>query len=179
VQFVHASFNVEQIDGLPSLFYARANNVANPDARDAAAEAFFANLKADIRHGGNSAFYSPSEDRIQMPEFETFRDGASYYGTLSHEACHMTRHEKRLNRSFDQKRFGDSGYCREELVAELGSAFLCSDLGLAAEPREDHSSYIDHWLKVLKADSRAIFQAAAHAQRAVDFLSAMQPKPAS
>jgi antirestriction protein ArdC len=88
---------------------------------------------------------------------------------------HWTRHETRLDRDFGRQRFGDAGYAREELVAELGSAFLCADLGITPEIREDHAAYIGHWLNVLAEDNRAIFQAAAHAQRAADFLQGLQP----
>ena len=84
--------------------------------------------------------------------------------------------ETRLNRDFGRKKWGDEGYAIEELVAELGAAFLCADLGLAAEPRADHASYIANWLKVLKDDRRAIFTAASHAQRAADFLHGLQPQ---
>lgn len=167
-------FNVEQIEALPAHFYALAENSSNPDARIEAAEAFFAATNADIRYGGSSAFYVPSEDRIQMPPFEAFRDALSYYATLSHEMTHWTRHTTRLDRDLGRKRFGDEGYAREELVAELGAAFLCADLGLTLEDREDHASYIGSWLKVLKDDKRAVFEAAAHAQRAVDFLHGLQ-----
>ena len=93
----------------------------------------------------------------------------------AHEATHATRHEKRLNRDFGRKRFGDEGYAVEELVAELGSAFLCADLQLTPEFREDHASYIANWLTVLRNDKRAIFTAAAHAERAAAFLHGLQP----
>jgi antirestriction protein ArdC len=88
---------------------------------------------------------------------------------------HWTKHASRLDRDFEAKRFGDTGYAREELVAELGAAFLCANLGITPEPREDHASYLAHWIAVLKEDKRAIFQAAAHAQKAVDFLHELQP----
>ena len=172
----YSVFNIEQIDDLPSHYYARTESTVNPDSRIASAEAFFAATGADIRHGGNSAFYIPSADFIQMPRFESFRDAHGFYSTLCHEACHWTRHEKRLDRDLGRKRFGDEGYAREELVAELGAAFLCADLGLRLEDREDHASYIASWLKVLKDDRRAIFSAAAHAQRAADYLRGLQPK---
>jgi antirestriction protein ArdC len=87
---------------------------------------------------------------------------------------HWTRHATRLERDFGRKTWGDEGYAREELVAELGSAFLCADLELTPEIRADHASYIASWLEVLKNDKRAIFQAASHAQRAVDFLHRLQ-----
>jgi antirestriction protein ArdC len=111
--------------------------------------------------------------------FETFRDAESYYATLAHELTHRTRHPSRLDRSFGRKRFGDAGYAMEELVAELGAAFLSADLSLTPEPRDDHAAYIGHWLNVLKNDKRAIFTAASHAQRAADFLSHSKPRRAA
>jgi antirestriction protein ArdC len=90
-----------------------------------------------------------------MPPFESFRDAESYYATLSHECAPWTRHGKRLERDFGRKRWGDEGYAMEELVAELGSAFLSADLDLTPEPRADHAAYIASWLKVLKGDKRA------------------------
>jgi antirestriction protein ArdC len=95
---------------------------------------------------------------------------------VAHEMTHWTKTAARLDRDFGRKRFGDSGCAMEELVAELGAAFLCADLGLSPEPRDEHAAYLGHWLKVLKADKRAIFSAAAHAQRAADFLERLQPK---
>jgi antirestriction protein ArdC len=108
----------------------------------------------------------PSQDRIQMPPFEFFRDPESYYATLLHETVHWTMHPKRLDREFGRKRWGDEGYAMEELVTEIGAAFLSADLGITPDIREDHASYIDSWLKVLKNDKRAIFTASGHAQRA-------------
>ncbi|CBK41559.1 conserved protein of unknown function (C-terminal fragment) [Nitrospira defluvii] len=110
-----------------------------------------------------------------MPIFEAFQTAESYYATLAHESTHWTRHPSCLNRDFGRKQWGDEGYAEEELVAELGAAFLCADLELTLQPREDHASYIAHWLKVLQNDKRAIFCAAAHAQRAADFLHKLQP----
>jgi antirestriction protein ArdC len=171
-------FNIEQIEGLPAHYYARAAAEPNPDQRVAAAEAFFAALGADIRHGGSSACYVPSLDYIQMPPFDAFCGAHGYYATLGHECCHWTRHKARLDRDLGRKAFADEGYAREELVAELGAAFLCADLGLALAGRADHAAYIGSWLKVLKGDKRAIFSAAAHAQRAVDFLHGLQERAA-
>ena len=168
-------FNIEQIEGLPAHYYAPAVPQLNPDQRIAAADVFFADTGADIRHGGDSAFYCLPEDFIQMPLFEAFRDAESYYATLAHESTHWTRHKARLDRDFGRKRFGDAGYAREELVAELGAAFLCADLGITLEDRPDHAAYIGSWLQVLKDDKRAIFAAAAHAQKAVDYLHGLQP----
>lgn len=150
-------FNVEQIDGLADDLYARP---ALPDAQQApqliaAAEAFMAATGAEIRHGGNRAFYAPGPDHIQMPPLQAFNDGAAYTATKAHELVHWSGHESRLARTFG-KRFGDHAYAVEELVAELGAAFLCADLGIALEPRPDHASYLANWLQVLKADKRAI-----------------------
>ena len=167
-------FNVEQVDSLPPHFYATAAPQISPLARQEEAEAFFAALGADVRHGGNRAFYAPEPDFVQMPPFESFRDPESYYSTLGHECIHWTRHPSRLAREFGRKRWGDEGYAQEELVAEMGAAFLAADLGLTLEPREDHASYIASWLAVLKRDRRAVFIAASHAQRALDFLHAKQ-----
>ena len=165
-------FNAEQIEGLPPHFYTPAQAPLDPVQRIGRAEEFFSATGADIRHGGNRAFYSYGEDRIQLPPFETFKDAESYYATLAHEATHWTRHESRLERDFGRKRWGDEGYAMEELVAELGAAFICADLGITCQERDDHAAYIASWLKVLKDDKRAIVTAASHAQRAADFLNA-------
>jgi antirestriction protein ArdC len=168
-------FNVAQIDGLPPHYYAMAPSTLDPATRIEAADRFFAATSADIRHGGTQAYYAPESDYIQMPPFESFRDAESYCATLAHEMTHWTKHPTRLDRNFGRKRFGDDGYAREELVAEIGAAFLCCDLGITPQPREDHAAYVGHWLRVLKDDKRAIIQAAAHAQRAVDYLHGLQP----
>lgn len=168
-------FNVEQIDGLPAHYYAQPVNPLPLSDRLAHADQFVTATGAAIHLGGNQAYYSPATDRIQLPPFEAFKDKESYYATALHELTHWTRHETRLDRDFGRQRFGDAGYAREELVAELGSAFLCADLGITPEIREDHADYIGHWLKVLSEDKHAIFQAAAHAQRAADYLQGLQP----
>jgi antirestriction protein ArdC len=168
-------FNVDQIDGLPAHYYATPAPPTPGVQRIERAERFFAATRADIRHGGNRAYYAVASDHIQMPPFESFRDTESYYATVAHETTHWTLHPSRLAREFGGSRWGDEGYAMEELVAELGAAFLCAGLELTPELREDHASYLDHWLKVLKADKRAIFTAAGHAQRAADFLHGLQP----
>jgi antirestriction protein ArdC len=141
-------------------------------------EGFFASTRASIQHGGSSGFYSPGRDIVQMPELPTFRDRESYYATLAHEMTHWTRHASRLDRDLGRKRFADAGYAMEELVAEIGAAFLCADLGITPETRPDHAAYIASWLKVLKDDKRAIFTAASHAQKAADYLHGLQPREA-
>jgi antirestriction protein ArdC len=164
-------FNVEQIEGLPEIYYAKAVPTHDPVARIDHAEKYFGSLGATIKHGGNRAYYGQELDYVQMPPFEAFRDAESYYATLAHELTHWTKHPQRLNRDFGRKSWGDEGYSREELVAELGSAFLCADLELHEEPCEENAAYIATWLEVLKKDNRAIFAAAAHAQRAADYLN--------
>ena len=169
-------FNVEQIEGLPERFYAKPENPLPLSERLESADHFLTATGATIQHGGNRAFYAPGRDLVQMPPFEAFRDKESYYATALHELTHWTSAKNRLDRSFDAKRFGDHGYAREELVAELGAAFLCADLGITPEIRDDHAAYLGHWLNVLKEDKRAIFSAAAHAQRAADFLHGLHPQ---
>jgi len=120
------------------------------------ADRFLVATRATIQHGGNMAFYAPARDVIQMPPFEAFKDKESYYATALHELTHYTKHPSRLNRDFGATRYGDTGYSREELVAELGAAFLCADLGITPEIRADHADYIGHWLNVLREDKRAI-----------------------
>jgi len=163
-------FNVEQIVGLPDKYYETPLRLEDTRARIAAVEQFIVNTKAVIEHGGNRAFYTSKHDRIQMPPCRSFRDIESYYATLTHELTHWTNHPSRLDRKFGQKRFGNEAYAMEELVAEIGSAFLCAALGITPETREDHAAYIEHWLVVLKKDKRAIFTAASYAQRAADYL---------
>lgn len=168
-------FNVEQIDGLPAQYYAKAEPKSDPLKLIESVEAFFAATGATFLHGGNRAYYAPGPDHIQLPLPEAFKDAESYAATKAHELTHWTAHPSRLARVLG-KRFGDNAYAAEELVAELGAVFLCVDLGITPEPRADHASYLAHWLKVLKEDKRAIFTAAAQAQRAVDFLHTLQGK---
>ena len=142
-------------------------------------ERFVANTDAVIRHDGNRAYYRPSADHIQMPLAESFvgtdtstaREG--YYGTLLHELTHWSGHAKRCDRDL-RNRFGSEAYAAEELIAELGSAFLCAELGITPQPRLDHAQYIQSWLRVLKGDKRAIFTASSKASQAADYLASLQ-----
>ena len=171
----YAVFNGEQFVGLPGHFTATVEPVRlTPIERDAACDAFFANAGAVIRHGGNRAFYRRSDDFIQLPNPEQFQATEKYYGTKAHEFIHWTAHDSRLAREFGEK-FGDEKYAKEELVAEIGAAFLCADLALTPEPGADHAAYVASWLKSLKDDKRLIFSAAAQAQKATDFLHRLQP----
>jgi len=158
-------FNVAQVEG----YSPEPSPVLPEGERIERAERFFAQLGANIRHGGAAACYSPQEDLIHMPPFSCFRDAVTYYSTLGHESVHWTGAPHRLNRDL-RPRFETESYAMEELVAELGAAFLCSALNLSNEPRQDHAAYLSNWLKVLKQDKRAIFAAASQAQKAVDWM---------
>lgn len=140
-------FNAEQVDGLPEHFYTVPQAALDPVARIAKAETFFAATGAEIHEGGNRACYNVTTDRVQMPPFVSFADPEAFYATLAHEITHWTRHPKRLSRDFGRRRFGDEGYAMEELVAELGAAFVCADLVLTLAPREEHAAYIGSWLE--------------------------------
>ena len=120
---------MEQVEGLPAHYTAQGRG-PSPVDRLPAVEAFTAATGATIQHGGNRAFYAPSRDLVQMPPRESFRDAESYAATLVHELTHWTatRHAWRVNLG---KRFGDQAYAAEELIAEMGSAFLCADLASA------------------------------------------------
>ena len=169
----YSVFNAEQIEGLDDhYYYENRAPVAQPCDRIAHADSFVDATGAKIFNGGTRAYYSKTTDHIQMPLFDAFRTPQTYYATLAHELVHWTKHSARLNRDFGQTRWGDQAYAREELVAELGAAFLCADLGLSPQRDINHAAYIQAWLKILKQDSRAIFSAAAYAQRAAQFLHA-------
>lgn len=169
-------FAAEQVDGYTLPAPDTPATVIEPlDA----AEAFINATGATIEHGGSRAFYRPSTDSIQLPPREAFigsptsSAAESYYTTLLHELTHWTSAETRCNRQLG-KRFGDEAYAMEELVAELGAAFLCADLRVTDEPRADHAQYLDTWLRVMNADMKAIFTAASKASEAAAFLAALQ-----
>lgn len=173
----YSVFNADQVDGLPERFrpiITEPNTPLDQMQRIETADEFFANIGADIRHGGDKAFYQPALDFIQMPLYEAFESGEAYAATLAHEAVHWSAHSSRLDRNI-KNAFGTKDYAREELVAELGAVFLSADLGIFIEPRADHAAYLASWLEVLKEDKRAIFRAAAHAERAAAFLHRLQP----
>ncbi len=138
------------------------------------AERFVADTGAVIVHGGDRAYYKPSEGRIQLPPPEQFRSSEGYYATALHELTHWSEHKSRLERDL-KGRFGAAAYAAEELVAKIGAAFLCVKAGVSAEPREDHAHYLKSWIAVLKTDNRAIFTAASQAQKAADYLQGLQP----
>ena len=165
----YSVFNVEQISDLAEQYYLVPGEEQNAAARIARAERFFAATEADIRHGGDRAFYDAKRDFIRMPPFGTFRDAASYYAALAHETTHWTGHPTRLDRDLGW-RFGAASYAMEELVAELGAAFVSADIGLVP-PTRRAASYIAEWIQVLENDPRAIFTAATRASQAADYLA--------
>ncbi len=133
-------------------------------------EKFIQNLGADVRPG--DPCYLNSRDIVRIPSADQFQTTDSYYATILHELTHWTGHKSRLNRDL-RSRFGDESYAAEELIAELGSAFLCAELGIPGVVR--HAGYIQNWLKLLKADNKAIFTAAAAASKACEYLHSLQP----
>lgn len=160
-------FNISQFDGLDHLVPAFESNTWEPIEQ---AERVLANSNADIRYGGDRAFFSPSLDRIQLPERERFHTAEGFAATALHELSHWTGHQSRLNRDLG-KRFGSDSYAIEELVAEIASAFVQSEIGLQADI-EGHASYLDSWLNVLCRDKTAILTAAKQASMACDFIIA-------
>ncbi|MGC4410940.1 DUF1738 domain-containing protein (plasmid) [Rhizobium rosettiformans] len=172
-------FNAAQVDGFPldqvDIPYLPA---FDPIAR---AEAFVTATGAVIEEGGDKACYVPSADIIRMPERRRFMGTATtsaaegFYSTLCHELTHWSGSKARLSRDLSG-RFGTEAYAMEELVAELGAAFLCSDLGLVPEPRLDHAQYIKHWLTVMKSDKKAVFTAASKASEASNWLMSLAAK---
>lgn len=157
-------FNVAQCDGLPETGEAEVAERLQPGE----VIQFAQRVGAQLRFGGNRAFYAPDPDFIQLPLREQFVDEAHYNSTALHELTHWTGHKARLDRQFG-KRFGDNAYAFEELVAELGSAFLCASTGIENAPVTHHASYVENWLQVLKGDKRAIFTAASQAQKAATY----------
>jgi antirestriction protein ArdC len=163
-------FNVAQCEGLrPGL---APDPVPLPEREIVpVAEALIEASKADFRIGGDKAFYVPSADLVQVPPQPAFFDQINYYRTCLHELTHWTGHASRLARDFSGG-FGTKLYAREELVAEMGSAFLCAALGIV--PTVRHADYLSCWLEVLREDNRAIFRAASAASKAADLLLGFQ-----
>lgn len=162
-------FNVAQCDGLPEKMEPAPVKPRHQDARQEDIEAFLASTGADIRHGEARAYFTSKHDYIMLPVFESFRSASSYYATAFHELTHWTGHEARLNRTFG-KRFGDSAYAAEELVAELGSAFIAAEFGIDNDTLDASAAYLEHWLDALKKDDRLFVAAASAASKAVEHL---------
>lgn len=169
-------FAAEQVDNFDLASHLPADPIA---AADAYADA----TNARVVIGGSQACYRPATDTIHMPDEARFfgsegrTRAEAFHQTLHHELAHWTGVEKRLDRQLG-KRFGDDAYCAEEVIAETAACFIGARLGIAPEPHPDHARYIAHWLKVMKADSRALFAAAAKAQEVVAYLDGLQPAAA-
>lgn len=158
-------FNASQVDGIELQPVQATDKPFTPVEQ---AEQRIVKTGAVISHGGDSAFYMPSQDRIQLPNKSAFLSESNYYATAFHELVHWSGHESRCDRNL-KNRYGDPKYAFEELVAEMGAAFLCGDYGIQGELR--HAAYIESWLKACRDDSRAIFKASALAQKAVDYIN--------
>jgi antirestriction protein ArdC len=159
-------FNAAQVDGLPEALTAlpAPSRAFTPNE---AAEAVLVASGATVHHSGTKAFYRPADDVIYMPDKGAFVSPERYYGVALHEACHWTGHPDRCNRPL-LGRQNLEAYAYEELIAEIGSAFLCSHVGIHTELQ--HAAYLESWLQALKADKRLIFTAASQAQKAADYL---------
>jgi antirestriction protein ArdC len=163
-------FNVEQCDGLPERVVGGAEPLPERQV-EPQAEALIDATGAHVVVHGDRAFYSPSLDFIQVPPQPAFFQQIDYYRTCFHELGHWTGHPSRLNRDHSG-RYGSHPYAREELVAEMASAFICADLSIV--PTVRHADYLASWLEVLREDNRAIFRAASQASKAADFILAFQ-----
>ncbi|RLQ21834.1 DUF1738 domain-containing protein [Seongchinamella sediminis] len=172
-------FNADQVTGLDDLLETPVPDTTNPVDPLHGVDHFISTTCADIRTGGASAYYSPKNDYIAIPDTESFigtdtsSPTESYYSTLLHELTHWTGNEKRCNRDLSG-RFGNESYAMEELIAELGAAFLCAQLNISPAPRQDHADYLANWIKVLSNDVKAIFWASARASEAVAYLNDLQ-----
>lgn len=164
-------FNVEQIDGLPAHFAPAPLHLVADKQRDERAEAAIRSCGADIREGGGRACYVRDEDLVRLPEFERFHSVGGFLATMAHECIHWTGAPHRLDR-VKGRTFGDTDYAFEELVAEIGAAFVCGRLRVAGEHFESHASYVASWLQALRNDKKMIFKAAALAQSAADMVLA-------
>ncbi|CAO4170761.1 DUF1738 domain-containing protein [Methylorubrum aminovorans] len=167
-------FNASQVEGVPEAGEPLpASEWLLPEVFDG----FVERTGAEVLHGGDAAFYQPSQDRIVMPPRDRFPTAHGYASTMLHELTHWSGHKSRLDRDLTG-RFRTQAYAAEELVAELGAAFLAAELGLEAEPHPTHASYIGSWLKLLRSDPKAIFTAASAASRAAGYLTSLQSEMA-
>jgi antirestriction protein ArdC len=160
-------FNVDQCEGLPeSVTTGKPMRVRNPDTRDELADAFLQSTGADIREGGE-AYYVPSRDFISMPALAGFKGADHFYSVVFHELTHWSGHKSRLDRDL-KNRFGSRNYAAEELIAELGAAFLGAEFGFDGDVR--NAGYIASWIELLNADKRAFFTACSQASKAAEYL---------
>jgi len=161
-------FNLDQIEGLPER-YAEEPAVHDPVMAIAEVDRIIAATGADFRIGGDEAFYVPKQDYVQVPAQAAFHEPVNWFRTALHELGHWVGGKGRLDRDQTGK-YGSASYAKEELIAEMTSAFACASLGI--QPTVRHSDYIGSWLEVLRADEKAIFRAASAASKGADFLLA-------
>jgi len=167
-------FNVEQTNGIT--VPEEPTRIFNPIEECEQIVSAMPN-RPTIQHNGNKAFYSPPKDFVNMPAQEAFNSPEEYYCALFHELTHSTGHESRLKRSgiTDCHHFGETDYSKEELVAEIGAAFLCGTAGIENRTIDNSAAYIASWLKCLENDNKLVVHAAAQAQRATDFILGQLP----
>lgn len=161
-------FNLDQCEGLEDAGSSPATTW-NKALIIPRANALIGATGADIRIGGGEAYYAPQDDMIRVPRPEHFHEPINWFRTVLHELGHWSGHRSRLDRLPDTG-FGSPAYAREELIAEMASAFLCAELGIV--PTVRHADYLGAWLSVLREDSKAIFRAASQASKAADYLLA-------
>jgi len=176
----YSVFNLAQCEGIPAGKIPSLNGSKRDHCAITEAERIFAAMpkRPEVKHGLDRAYYSPGGDFVGMPAPESFRSGEDYYSVLFHELTHSTGHESRLNRKGvsgsdgEWSAFGSTPYAKEELVAEMGAAFLCGQAGIVERTLNNSASYVASWLQRLKDDRRLVVQAAAQAQKAADFILA-------
>lgn len=175
-------FNVAQCDGIPADKIPSLGGIKREHCPITEAEGIVAGMPKcpEIRSGLDRAIYSPGGDFVGMPDAGTFRTGEDYYSVLFHELTHSTGHESRLNRKGvggtegEWSAFGSTPYAKEELVAEMGAAFLCGQAGIVERTLDNSAAYVSSWLQRLKDDRRLVVHAAAQAQKAADFILGRQ-----
>jgi len=170
---LYSVFNVSQTEGLKNTLPDQLGTLTEPAK-------VYENMpdRPAIKHGMRSAFYCPAEDFVAMPSLTTFSSEESYFGTIYHELCHASGHPTRLNRPTlaESQGFGSDPYCKEELIAEMGAAFLCGQAGIADTTITNSAAYIQNWMKKLRNDKTLVIHAAAQAQHAADFILGTSPE---
>jgi antirestriction protein ArdC len=168
----YAVFNGDQVEDFVSDIILNDHSVELTESKSKSVDLFVANTEAKIFHDESQAFYSPIRDYIGMPNKTDFDTDVDYYSTLLHELTHWTGHKSRCNRDLQNDSIRD--YAKEELVAEVGSAFLCRILGVEKTVRENHAKYLNSWISLIKEDSKAMVRAFSQAQKSIDFLEKQQ-----
>jgi len=174
----YSAFNIAQCEGIPQRRIPALNGIKREHGPIQEAERIVAGMskRPEVKSGLDRAFYSPSGDFVGMPSSGQFRTPEDYYSVLFHELTHSTGHESRLNRKGvsgsdgEWSAFGSTPYAKEELVAEMGAAFLCGQAGIVERTLDNSAAYVSSWLARLRDDRRLVVQAAAQAQRASDFI---------